>query len=156
MDKSYFIDNLDKAIKEEWIKAYHQPLIRAANGQVSDEEAFSRWDDPEKGIFSASEFVPILEEAGLTYKLDLYMVERVLKKLKVQTERGYFVVPESVNISGSDFRCCDMDSEIIKLVDAYGFTKDKLSIEISERDMDSDLDFMKEQVKRLRSEGFKV
>lgn len=156
MDKSYFIDNLDKAIKEEWIKAYHQPLIRAANGQVSDEEAFSRWDDPEKGIFSASEFVPILEEAGLTYKLDLYMVERVLKKLKVQTERGYFLVPESVNISGSDFRCCDMVSEIIKLVDAYGFTKDKLCIEISERDMDSDLDFMKEQVKRLRSEGFKV
>ena len=34
----YFIDNIDKAISNEWIKAYHQPLIRAANGRVSDEE----------------------------------------------------------------------------------------------------------------------
>ena len=156
MEKNYFIDNLDRAIKEEWIRAYHQPLVRAANGQVSDEEAFSRWDDPENGIFMASEFVPILHEAGLIYKLDLYMVERVLKKLKVQTERGYFLVPESVNLSGSDFRCCDMVSEVIKLVDSYGFTRDRLSIEISEKDMAADIDFMKEQVDRLRSAGFNV
>ena len=156
MDKNYFIKNLDRAIKEEWIKAYHQPLVRAANGQVSDEEAFSRWDDPENGIFQASEFIPALEEAGLIYKLDLYMVERVLKKLKVQIERGYFLVPESVNLSGADFKSCDMVSELIKLMDSYGITRDRLSIEISERDMASDLDFMKEQVERLRSEGFKV
>ena len=36
--EQYFVDNLDRAISEEWIKAYHQPLIRAANGLVSDEE----------------------------------------------------------------------------------------------------------------------
>ena len=91
MDKSYFIDNLDRAIKEEWIKAYHQPLVRAASGKVSDEEAYSRWIDPQMGTFTASEFVPALDEAKLTYKLDLYMVERVLKKMKEPSHDYYGV-----------------------------------------------------------------
>ena len=128
MDKSYFIDNLDRAIKEEWIKAYHQPLVRAASGKVSDEEAYSRWIDPQMGTFTASEFVPALDEAKLTYKLDLYMVERVLKKMKEQSEQGYYVVSESINLAASDFECCDMVSEITALIDSYGFTRDKISM----------------------------
>ncbi len=156
MDKNYFIDNLDRAIEEEWIKAYHQPLVRAASGMVSEEEAFSRWDDPEKGVFTAAEFVPILDEANLTYKLDLYMVERVLKKMKGQAEHGLFVVPESVNLSRSDFDCCDMVYEISRLIDNYGFTRDKLSVELSEKVMASDIERMKKVVKSFRSEGIKV
>ena len=156
MNKEYFIDNLDRAIKEEWIKAYHQPLVRAASGRVSDEEAFSRWVDPDKGTFEAEEFVPVLEEAHLTYKLDLYMIDRILKKMKDQENRGFFVVSESVNLSGDDFRCCDMVSEMIALMDSYGFSRDKLSVEFSERDIAADLDFMKEQIERLQSEGIKV
>ena len=156
MNKEYFIDNLDRAINEEWIKAYHQPLVRAASGRVSDEEAFSRWVDPNKGTFEAEEFVPVLEEAHLTYKLDLYMIDRILKKMKDQENRGFFVVSESVNLSGDDFRCCDMVSEMIALMDSYGFSRDKLSVEFSERDIAADLDFMKEQIERLQSEGIKV
>ena len=156
MDKNYFIDNLDRAIKEEWIKAYHQPLVRAASGRVSDEEAFSRWVDPQYGIFQAEDFIPALEEAHLTYKLDLYMVERVLMKMKEQSEGGYFVVPESVNISGDDFRYCDMVSEITGLIDKYGFSRDKLTVELSERCISSDMEYMQQQIERLRSEGIKV
>lgn len=34
MDKNYFINNLDRAIKEEWIKAYHQPLDALWDGAL--------------------------------------------------------------------------------------------------------------------------
>lgn len=154
--EQYFIDNLDRAMEQQWIKAFHQPLIRAASGRVSDEEAYARWMDPDKGTFEASEFIPVLEEEGLTYKLDLYMVERVLDKMKGQREHGLFVVPESVNLSRSDFYCCDMVSEVVKRIDASGFTRDKMSIEISEKDITSDVEFMKKQVENFRSEGVKV
>ncbi|WP_029231547.1 bifunctional diguanylate cyclase/phosphodiesterase [Butyrivibrio sp. VCB2006] len=154
--EQYIVDNLDRAIKEEWIKAYHQPLVRAASGRVSDEEAFAKWEDPERGIISASEFIHILEREKLTYKLDLYMVERVLKKMKGQGEHGLFIVPESVNIGRSDFDCCDMVTEIIKRVDAAGLPREKLSVELSEGTISSDVQFMKTQVERFRSEGIKV
>lgn len=152
----YFIDNLDRAIKEEWIKAYHQPLIRSASGLVSDEEAFARWEDPEKGTFSPADFLPVLEREKLTYKLDLYMVERVLNKMKGQGEHGLFIVPESINLAASDFECCDMVEEIVKRVDASGLSRDKLSVELSERTVSRDIGFMKTQVERFQSQGIKV
>ncbi len=156
VDGQYFIDNLDKAIENEWIKAYHQPLVRAASNNVSDEEAFARWEDPQYGTFNAAEFVPVLDKAQLTYKLDLYMVERVLDKMKGQAEHGLFVVPESVNISRSDFDCCDMVVEIIKRIDDAGFPRDKLSVELSERVVSSDVDYMKKVVRRFRHNGIRV
>ena len=154
--EQYIIDNLDIALKEEWIKAYHQPLIRAASGKVSDEEAFAKWEDPKYGTFSASEFVPILERKKLTYKLDLYMAERILKKIKSQGEHGLYMVPESINIAKTDFDRCDMVTEIAKRIDASGLSRDKLSVELSERTISSDVDFMKTQIERFHNEGIKV
>ncbi len=154
--EKYILDNLDRALEDEWIKAYHQPLVRAASRLVSDEEAFARWEDPEKGHFAAAQFIPILEKHNLTYKLDLYMVDRVLKKMKSQGEYGLFIVPESVNIGRSDFDCCDMVTEIVKRVDASGLPREKFSVELSERSISTDIEFMKSQIERFQSEGIKV
>ena len=48
--QQYIIANLDRAIEERWIKVYYQPIIRAVNGRVCDEEALARWIDPVKGL----------------------------------------------------------------------------------------------------------
>ena len=154
--EQYFIDNLDRAMEEEWIKPYHQPLIRAASGHVADEESFARWIDPERGMFTATEFVPVLDREKLTYKLDLYMVDKLLEKLKGQGKHGLYIVPESINLSRSDFDSCDMVKEILERIDASGLTRDKLSVELSERVIASDMDFMKEQVDRFREAGIRV
>ena len=38
----YIVSNIDKAIEEKWIKVYYQPIVRAINGRVCDEEALAR------------------------------------------------------------------------------------------------------------------
>ena len=48
--KEYIISNIDRAICEKWINVYYQPIVRAVNGRVCDEEALSRWIDPLKGF----------------------------------------------------------------------------------------------------------
>ena len=156
LQRQYIIDHLDQAIAENWIQVYYQPIIRAANGRVCDEEALARWIDPEKGRLSPDDFIPYLEEAKLIYKIDLYMVEQVLKKMKKQEEAGLYVVPESVNLSRSDFDACDMVEEICSRVDAAGVSRDKLTIEITESVIGSDFDYIKEQVERFQALGFQV
>ncbi|MBQ9437849.1 MAG: EAL domain-containing protein, partial [Lachnospiraceae bacterium] len=155
-DRQYIIDNLDKALAEGWIHVYHQPIVRTANGKVSDEEALARWIDPELGFLAPDRFIPVLEDAQLVYKLDLYVTEQILKKMKIQAKTGLYVVPESVNLSRSDFDCCDMVEEIRARVDAAGISRDKLTIEITESVVGSDFDFIKEQVERFQSLGFSV
>ena len=154
--RQYVIDHLDQALEEGWIRAYYQPIVRTATGQVCDEEALARWIDPVKGMLSPADFIPLLEDAGLIYKVDLYMVDQILKKMKTQSEMGLYVVPTSVNLSRTDFDACDMVNEICSKVDAAGLSRKLLTIEITESVIGSDFDFMKKQVERFRSLGFQV
>ena len=154
--KQYVIENFHTAIREKWIQVYLQPIVRAVNERVCDVEALARWNDPEKGVLSPAAFIPVLEETGLICKLDLYMLDRVLEAIKIQAEEGFLAVPHSINISRADFDACDIVEEIRKRVDAAGVSRDRITVEITESVIGSDLEFMKEQVDRFRELGFSV
>ena len=154
--RHYVLDNFDRALREGWIQVYYQPIIRAANGRVCDEEALARWVDPERGLLSPADFIPVLEETRLIYRLDLYVVEQTLKKMRLLRDEGLFLISSSVNLSRSDFEACDIVAEICRRVDEAGIPRNRLSIEITESTIGGDFSFMKEQLERLHTLGFPV
>ena len=152
----FYTDNLKKAISDGQIQVYYQPLVRSANGRVCSEEALSRWIDPAKGVIPPDEFIPILEESKLIYRLDLFVVEQILKKIKIHEQEGLYVVPISVNLSRSDFDSCDIVEEIRRRVDEAGVSRGKLVIEVTESTVGKDFEFMKAQIERFHELGFSV
>ncbi|MCR5286307.1 MAG: GGDEF and EAL domain-containing protein [Treponema sp.] len=154
--EKYILEHIDEAIEKEWIQVYYQPIVRAANGRVCDEEALSRWIDPEKGFLNPEDFISVLEDAKVIYKLDLFVTEKILKKMKKQADNGLYVVPVSVNLSRSDFESCDIVQEIYNRTKAANIEPEKLTIEITESIIGKDYDYMKSQIKRFQSLGYKV
>ena len=154
--RQYILSHIDKAIAGRWIQVYYQPIIRAVNARVCDEEALARWMDPVEGFLSPAEIIPVLEEAGLIYKLDLYVLEQVLEQMQRQAAMGLHVVPHSINLSRSDFETCDIVEEIRKRVDASPISRSMITIEITESMIGSHFEFMKAQVERFRRLGFPV
>lgn len=154
--RQYIVENIDRAIEERWIQVFYQPIIRAVNEKVCDEEALARWIDPVKGFLSPGSFIPALEDAGLIYKMDLYVLERVLEDIHTLKEEGLFVVPHSINLSRSDFDACDIVEEIRRRVDEAGVDRSLITIEITESVIGGSFEFMKEQVERFRDLGFPV
>ena len=154
--RQYILENLDRAIAEKWIRVYYQPIVRAVNGKVCEEEALARWLDPEEGLLSPADFIPHLESAGLLYKLDLYVLEQTLQKIRLQMTYGFHIMPHSINLSRSDFDACDIVEEIRRRVDDAGVGRDKITIEITESVIGSDFNFMKTQIERFQALGFAV
>jgi len=154
--QQYIITHLDQALAQQWIQVFYQPIVRASNGRVCDEEALSRWIDPVRGFLSPGDFIPILEESKLIYRLDLYIVDQVLDKIRRMREHGLFLVPQSINLSRSDFDSCDMVEEIRRRVDGAGLPHNMLTIEITESIIGSDFDFIKGEIERFRALGFPV
>lgn|GEM_PF-519681 len=152
----YIVDHLDRALAEGWVKVYYQPIIRAADGKVCDEEALARWIDPTLGFLSPGDFIPALENSKLIYKLDLYVLDQVLEKMKQQAAAGLYLVPQSVNLSRMDFESCDVVEEIRRRVDDAGIARSMITVEITESVIGGDFDFMKAQVARFRELGFPV
>ncbi|MBQ6399204.1 MAG: EAL domain-containing protein [Clostridia bacterium] len=152
----YLLENIDRAVKERWIRVYYQPIVRSVSRKICDEEALARWIDPVEGFLSPADFIPQLENAGLIYKLDLCVLDQVLEKLREMKAAGIETVPQSINLSRSDFETCDIVEEIRRRVDAAGVPRNRITIEITESIIGSNFEFMKAQVARFRELGFPV
>jgi diguanylate cyclase (GGDEF)-like protein len=155
-EKQYIVEKIDTAVKEGWIKVLYQPIIRTVSGRVCHEEALARWMDPDKGMLSPGRFIPVLEEYNAIYKLDLYVVDNVLKKMLEQKKQGLFLVPVSVNLSRSDFYTCDIVEEIRKRVDDSGIPRNMLVMEITESSVADDFEYMVKEINRFKDLGFSV
>ena len=156
MNRQYIVDNIDRAISENWVTAFYQPIVRTTNRKVCDEEALARWIDPVKGMLSPADFIPILEDTKLIYKVDLHIIDVILKRFEDQKKNGITTVPVSINLSRTDFETCDIVDEINSRVEAAGVSKDLITVEITESVVGENFEFMKEQITRFQDLGFQV
>ena len=154
--EQYIVSHFEEALEHRWIEVYYQPIVRSTNGRVCDEEALSRWNDPGRGQLKPNDFIPFLEDSRLIYKLDLYVLDELLIKIRKLKDAGLYIVPQSLNLSRADFESCDMVEEIRKRVDDAGLPHELLSIELTESIIGSDFDFIKTQIDRFRKLGFAV
>ena len=152
----YILSHLDQALNEGWIHLYLQPVIRTLSGRVCGFEALARWIDPIYGFITPGDFVPLLEENGLSYKLDIFMVKRVVELQARNLKVGNPVTPISVNISRSDFDYCDPVDIITNTLDQYNVRRDLICVEITETTLMNDKGLIKKEIKRLHEAGIEI
>lgn len=156
LEESYFLNNFSRAMAEGWLTAYFQPICSAKDGKTASYEALARWQDPEKGLVSPAAFIPVIEKHHLTYYLDMYMLWKVVAKLRQWKKRGLDLKPVSINLAHEDFEMPNLVEKINNLVTGAGLSRSLIKIEITERDLSNDTSRLKEQIVQLRSYGFEV
>lgn len=152
---NYYLDNLQKAIDQHWIKVFFQPIFDNKSQQISDYEALARWQDPERGLIGPGQFIPVIEKRHLTFMLDSYMLEEVAKKLHAWKQNGVALHPVSVNLSHEDFDRPEIVSELTRIVDKYEVDHSLIIIEITERDLSGDTTKLQKKMDELHALGFK-
>ncbi len=154
--KDFIINNIDSAIAEGYIKAFYQPKINTVDESLYGFEALARWIDPEKGMISPGEFIPVLEDFNLTWKIDHCILQQVAGDIIKAKKMGLPLYPVSFNISRTDFMVTDPYENLIYTVKLYGLTRDLFNVEITESSVMNDPTGIKEQVKRFKKSGFEV
>lgn len=154
--EQYILGNIDKAIREGWIVPYYQPIINAADGKPAAMEALARWKDPEKGILSPADFIPVLEENNEIYKVDVCIIRAAVDSIRKAQESGGHALPVSVNLSRRDFSGRDMVKEVTRIVDGAGVSHDMVCIEITESAIFGDMEFGKRILEGFHNNGFEV
>ncbi len=154
--KQEILDTLDEALEKKYIKVYYQPIVRAYTGKVCGWEALVRWIDPVKGMVFPDEFIPVLEEYRLISKVDLYIIEEVLSKYNSEVREKNDVAPVSINLSRIDFEVMDVPAYIDEMMERYNCPKEMFHFEITESILTADHEFIMNQVRRMRNEGYAV
>lgn len=152
--KQYIINNIDDAMANGYIKCFYQPVIDARSGKLCGAEALARWDDPDFGFLSPSDFISILEEYHQIHKLDMYIVEQVCKDIQKDINEGNVIVPVSLNFSRLDFDVLDLSHDLENYLTKYGIDKKYVHVEITESALTENDGKLQDAMKKFRSAGY--
>ena len=151
--KQYIINNIDQAIENGYIKVFYQPVVLAKNGTLCGLEALARWQDPNFGMLSPAEFVPILEEYHLIHKLDLLVMETACKDIRESADKKIPLVPVSLNFSRLDFELINPAEELDRCIKKYKLSKSNIHVEVTESALSSNDENLKQSLEAFRKNG---
>ena len=154
--RQYILNNIDKAIREDYIQVYYQPVVWSDDKKLCGCEALARWNDPKFGFLSPGKFIPILEECRQINKLDLCIYEKVCQNMREKLDKGEKIFPVSLNFSRLDFELMDAVSELEKLVDKYQIPKEYLHVEITESALTDETNILKTAMASLHEKGYSI
>ncbi|MBR2765301.1 MAG: GGDEF and EAL domain-containing protein, partial [Blautia sp.] len=154
--QQYVVDNIDKAIEQEYIKVFYQPVVRVKTGKICGYEALVRWVDSTFGMLSPADFIDTLEQYQLINLVDEYVVRKVCEDYTELVKAGEQAVPVSVNISRLDFDLCDIVSIIENTCREYNVPRNMLDIEITESALNDNVGHIRAECNRLRQMGYEI
>jgi diguanylate cyclase (GGDEF)-like protein/PAS domain S-box-containing protein len=96
---------LRRALVEQQLRVYYQPIVALDNDKVTGVEALVRWEHPQRGLLLPEEFLSVAEETGLIVRIGQWVLREAGKQARIWQERYPSTPPltVSVNLSTREF-----------------------------------------------------
>lgn len=125
-------NDLKRALQEQELNLFFQPIVCLADQRIIGFEALIRWIHPKFGLVPPLEFIPIAEETGLIFAIDHWILKEAC--FRIQQWRKFTEEPLSisVNFSAKQFDTPDLISQVKQVLRETGIAPQRLTIEITE------------------------
>jgi diguanylate cyclase (GGDEF)-like protein/PAS domain S-box-containing protein len=95
--RTEFLNKLANAIDENQFELYYQPKVDVVTSVVQGVEALLRWNDPILGLIGPKQFLPLIENDGLAFRMGRWVTEHAVRQAKIWDDMG-MIMPISINI----------------------------------------------------------
>jgi diguanylate cyclase (GGDEF)-like protein/PAS domain S-box-containing protein len=125
-------NGIRRALKREEFEVYYQPQVDAQSGRVVGAEALVRWNDPDRGLVSPGEFIPLAEESGLITDLGDWVLRAAVAQNKAWEGQGLPPLRVSVNVAARQMQEAKLIGRVAQILSHVGLDHDRLELEITE------------------------
>ncbi len=146
---------LRRAIEEDRIELYLQPIVHARDGRALGAEALVRWPAPDGSFHTPSEFIPLAEESDLILALDAWMLDAAGRAIAGLGSAADGLVI-SINLSPRQLQRSGLEGRIREVLERHGVPPHRLGVEITEGTALQDFERTAETLRALRAAGIKV
>lgn len=152
IDRLQMETDLRRAIVRQEFKVYYQPIVSLYTGRIIGFEALIRWQHPQRGLVSPTEFIPTAEETGLITPIGWWTLWEACYQLKAWQEQFPASKPLSmnVNLSCKQFTQPNLLDQIDEVLIKTGIAIGSLKLEITESVVMDNPDLVKEILLDLR------
>ena len=148
--------DLKKAVENKEMTLYFQPRVNAKTNRIIGAEALIRWNHPEWGLVSPSEFLTIAEENGLITEIDDWVLTEVCRQIRNWKNNSVDIVPISINISAIHFLIPNWPNKVATIIRETGIQPDDIEFEITESTILSNSEVVRNSIFSLKELGIKI
>ena len=125
-------NHLRSALENNELQLQYQAKLDLHNNSISGVEALLRWNNPEIGVVSPAQFIPIAEETGLIVPIGRWVLKAACMQNMAWQAQGLPPVCMAVNLSPRQFLNQDLLAHINEALNESGMPPELLELEITE------------------------
>lgn len=130
--KLQLAQELRRAVKNQELYVYYQPIVELSTNKIIKAEALLRWVSPQKGMISPGEFIELAEESGLIHEIGEWVFGQVIYDIKRWREMYGRIISVSVNRSPVQFENSPFEIAWPQKLSNFGLPGDSIIVEITE------------------------
>jgi diguanylate cyclase (GGDEF)-like protein/PAS domain S-box-containing protein len=124
--------SLRRALSNEEFELFYQPKFDLASRAAQGVEALIRWRNPQLGLVSPADFIPLAEETGLIEPIGDWAIEEACRQMASWRKRGSLIRSVAVNLSARQFQNAKLVERVNEILAKTGLTAEALEIELTE------------------------
>jgi diguanylate cyclase (GGDEF)-like protein len=126
-------DELRLALERGQLEVYYQPIIDAQSGRVRSAEALLRWNHPDRGLLSPSQFISVAEQSGLINPIGEWVLRQALRMVSSWRRDGAADdVTVHVNVSAHQLKQPGFVERVQGALREVGLPSQTLELEMTE------------------------
>ncbi len=142
------------AVQNQEFIVYYQPFIDLKTNTVVGMEALLRQIKQNGEMVLPGKFIGMLEQMNLIEKVGVMVIEKVCMQIRRWLDKGYKVVPVSVNLSALQFKNPNLAKNIIEILERFNVSPEYIVLEITESTVMEDIGLAHFTLNELREYGF--
>jgi diguanylate cyclase (GGDEF)-like protein/PAS domain S-box-containing protein len=126
------VNAMHHALERGEFELYYQPQIRLRDGRLVGAEALIRWKQPELGVISPGEFIPVAEDSGQILAIGDWVLRTAVTQQKRWLDAGLPSMVMAVNLSAVQFRHPHLLDRVTQILDEAALPAQYLELELTE------------------------
>lgn len=147
---------LRNALSNDEFMLHYQPQVCLKNNNIISVEALLRWNSPELGYVTPSDFIPVAEDSGLINELGEWVMRTACFQAKAWLDAGMQDFRVSVNLSSIQFKRASLLNMIKRALDDSGLPASLLEVELTESAVMNDVDHNITRLNQIRDMGVAI
>lgn len=147
--------DLRNALDRDEIEMLFQPQVSVTSGKIIGVEALARWLHPVHGELGAATLFAVAEQSDYLLALSQHIQQRAAAQAAAWPE-SLSTLRMAVNVTSQDIGRAGFTENFLAMIDASGFPRARLTVEITESGLIEDLNAAATLLAALRAGGCRV
>ncbi|MDV7339396.1 EAL domain-containing protein [Terasakiella sp. A23] len=123
---------LRRAIENDELCLFFQPIVDAKSGKFAGAETLIRWAHPNKGMIFPDQFISLAEETGLIVKIGKWVIDKACQCIRDFRNLGFEDFYVTVNVSPQQVWSGTLVGEVRDALEANNLDPSSLVVEMTE------------------------